>query len=79
MNKIYIATVSLVVVFDSRVGLYAESDTAFTFTNDRDFETFKRSSKVRESMALEWAKPRTKHNIEYVILNDIRYYETELK
>ena len=79
MSKIYIATISAVIVFNSRVGLYAESDIAFTFTTERDFETFKRSSKMREAMVTDWAKPRTKHDIEYVILNHIRYYESELK
>jgi hypothetical protein len=80
MTKVYIAIVSVVAVFNSSTGLYAEDNTAFTFSTERDFETFKRYSKVREAMALEWAKSNFKYDdIEYIIVNHIDYYESELK
>jgi hypothetical protein len=80
MNKVYIAIVSVVTVFDSRNELYAEDNTAFTFSNERDFETFKRYSRARKEMALEWAKSKFKYdNVEDVIVNHIEYYESELK
>lgn len=80
MTKVYIAIVSVIAIFESRTELYAVENTAFTFSNERDFETFKRYSKVREAMAFDWATSRFKYDdVEDVIVNHIEYYESELK
>lgn len=80
MTKVYIAIVSVIAIFESRTELYAVENTAFTFSNERDFETFKHYSKVREAMAFDWATSRFKYDdVEDVIVNHIEYYESELK